>query len=150
LAGYMSSIDKDTASRPRTSLLERLSPLPFGWDMLDDHRVDTFSKQIVGPVLTHAAAMDRKGRLLGEGINFASQDYLSLASHPKVSQAAVDAIAHYGVHSAGSPALMGNTTLSVELEKQLCEFLGMSSCALFPTGWGAGYGAARWCVRRTT
>src|SRR5947209_12561428 len=38
-----------------------------------------------------------------EGVNFASQDYLSLSSNPAVQQAAVDAIAEFGVHSAGSP-----------------------------------------------
>lgn len=151
LADYMSGMakdgSKDGAPRAMVSLLERLAPLPFGWDLLDDHQVDTFSKQIVGPVLTHAKAHDRKGRVVGDGINFASQDYLSLACHPEVRQAAVDAIAQYGVHSAGSPALMGNTTLSVALEQRLCEFLQMRSCALFPTGWGAGYGAIRTLVR---
>lgn len=158
LAGYMAAMDKlagdasppATAAPPRpTSLLGRLSPLPLGWDMLDDFGVDTFAKQIVGPVLTRARAHDRKGRPLGEGINFASQDYLSLACHPQIQAAAVEAIARYGVHSAGSPALMGNTTLSVELEQRLAAFLGMQSCALFPTGWGAGYGAIRTLVRGT-
>ena len=142
-AGAASS---STTPRP-ASLLDRLSPLPYGWDMLDDFNIDTFAKQIVGPVLTRAQAHDRKGRLLADGINFASQDYLSLACHPQIQTAAVEAIARYGVHSAGSPALMGNTTLSVELEQRLAAFLGMRSCALFPTGWGAGYGAIRTLVR---
>lgn len=148
LADYMSGMAKEGAGpRRMVSLLERLSPLPFGWDMLEDHQVDTFAKQIVGPVLTQAQARDRKGRIIGDGVNFASQDYLSLACHPKVRNAACEAIAQYGVHSAGSPALMGNTALSVELEQRLGDFLGMSSCALFPTGWGAGYGAIRTLVR---
>lgn len=138
-----------TALPRATSLLDRLSPLPYGWDMLDDFGIDTFAKQIVGPVLTQARANDRRGRLLGDGINFASQDYLSLACHPQIQAAAVEAIARYGVHSAGSPALMGNTTLSVELEQRLASFLGMRSCSLFPTGWGAGYGAIRTLVRAT-
>lgn len=155
LAGFMAEMAKaqpagaatsSTTPRP-ASLLDRLSPLPYGWDMLDDFSIDTFAKQIVGPVLTRAQAHDRKGRLLADGINFASQDYLSLACHPQIQTAAVEAIARYGVHSAGSPALMGNTTLSVELEQRLAAFLGMRSCALFPTGWGAGYGAIRTLVR---
>lgn len=156
LAGFLAEMAKaqasgDTAASPAiarpASLLGRLSPLPYGWDMLDDFSIDTFAKQIVGPVLTHAQAHDRKGRPLGDGINFASQDYLSLACHPQIQTAAVEAIARYGVHSAGSPALMGNTTLSVALEQRLASFLGMRSCALFPTGWGAGYGAIRTLVR---
>ena len=150
LAGYMAEMAKERGpARVAVSLLDRLTPLSFGWDMLDDLHIDTFAKQIVGPVLTEAEALDSKGRPVGAGINFASQDYLSLACHPEIRQAAVGAVARYGVHSAGSPALMGNTTLSVALERRLCEFLGMRSCSLFPTGWGAGYGAIKTLVRPT-
>ena len=45
------------------------------------------------------------------GINFASQDYLGLTTHPSVREAATDALQHFGPHSAGSPTLMGNTAL---------------------------------------
>ena len=58
------------------------------------------------------------------GINFASQDYLSLSSHPAIKAAAVEAIAEYGVHSAGSAALQGNTANSRRLEAELSSFLG--------------------------
>jgi glycine C-acetyltransferase len=45
-----------------------------------------------------------------EGLNFATQDYLSLASHPDVHAAAADALRRYGVHSGGSSALQGVRT----------------------------------------
>ncbi|UYO01152.1 MAG: pyridoxal phosphate-dependent aminotransferase family protein [Devosia sp.] len=81
------------------------------------------------------------------GINFASQDYLSLSSHPAVKQAAIDAIAEYGVHSAGSAALLGNTANSLKLEQGLSEFLGGREIVLYPTGWAAGYGSIQGFVR---
>jgi 7-keto-8-aminopelargonate synthetase-like enzyme len=98
-----------------------------------------------GPAAT-VAANDDRGRAL-KGVNFASQDYLSLASHPAIKATAQDAIARYGVHSAGSPALVGNTTHSIALERKIAEFLGMEEAVLFPTGWAAGYGVIRGLVR---
>lgn len=82
------------------------------------------------------------------GINFGSQDYLSLSSHSDVAATAVDAIARYGVHSAGSAALMGSTSESLRLEKELGAFLGLEHVILFPTGYAAGSGAIRGLVRR--
>lgn len=81
------------------------------------------------------------------GINFASQDYLSLSSHPAVKAAAIAAIEEYGVHSAGSAALLGNTANSLKLEEGLGSFLGGREIVLYPTGWAAGYGSVQGFVR---
>ena len=80
-------------------------------------------------------------------MNFASQDYLSLASHPQVKEAAVRAIEEYGVHSAGSAALLGNTKHSLELERVISEFLHGRQIVLYPTGWSAGFAAVQGFVR---
>ncbi len=95
---------------------------------------------------TEVLAADDRGIAM-EGVNFASQDYLSMSSNPQIREAALEAIERYGVHSAGSPALVGNTTHSVALERKIAEFLGMADCLLYPTGWGAGYGVIRGLVR---
>lgn len=146
LASYMAAMAHQAPHLGSANLLQRFGPLVAGWDMLGKFKLDTFAKQIVGPVLTTGQARDRLGRPIAEGINFGSQDYLSLASHPQVMAAAHAAIDTYGVHSAGSPALMGNTTLSVELERRMCQFLGMNTCALFPTGWGRAMASSEpWC-----
>ena len=120
-------------------LLDRLMPHTEWWNARYREGVDPYSKASTGPILAECTAVDRKGQLL-QGVNLASQDYLALSSHPAIKQAAVDAVWDYGVHSAGSPALMGNTSLSIELENRLAEFVEMDSCTVFPTGWSAGYG----------
>ena len=84
---------------------------------------------------------------LFRGVNFASQDYLSLNSHPAVLEAAIEAMREYGVHSAGSPALVGNTSLSIALEEKIADFLGYDHVSLFPTGWAAGFGVIKGLVR---
>jgi 7-keto-8-aminopelargonate synthetase-like enzyme len=81
------------------------------------------------------------------GVNFASQDYLSLASHPEIKAAATAAIAEYGVHSAGSAAFLGNTRYSLALQRRIAEFLDLEHAVLYPTGWAAGYGVIKGLVR---
>ncbi|MDZ7895174.1 MAG: aminotransferase class I/II-fold pyridoxal phosphate-dependent enzyme [Sphingobium sp.] len=84
---------------------------------------------------------------LFDGVNFASQDYLSLNSHPAILETAIQTMRDFGVHSAGSPALVGNTSLSIALEQKIGEFLGYDHVALFPTGWAAGFGVIKGLVR---
>jgi glycine C-acetyltransferase len=87
---------------------------------------------------------------LGElrlGDNFASQDYLSLSTHPAVVEAAHRGIRDHGLHSAGSAMLGGNTAPGLRLEDALAEALAMPHVALFPTGWAAGFGAITALVR---
>ncbi|MFA7585917.1 MAG: aminotransferase class I/II-fold pyridoxal phosphate-dependent enzyme [Novosphingobium sp.] len=81
------------------------------------------------------------------GVNFASQDYLSLNSHPEILETAIRTMHDYGVHSAGSPALVGNTSLSIALERKIGDFLGYDHVALYPTGWAAGFGVIKGLVR---
>ena len=92
------------------------------------------------------AVVDDLGRRTA-GVNLGSQDYLGLANHPEIRAAAHAAVEKYGVHSAGSPAFIGNTRDSASLEKELSEFLGMERTVLFPTGFAAGFGAIKGLVR---
>jgi 7-keto-8-aminopelargonate synthetase-like enzyme len=81
------------------------------------------------------------------GLNFASQDYLSLTTHPAVRRAACEALDAFGPHSAGSPAIQGNTPLSRRLEANLANLLGVQHVVLYPTGWAAGFGVITALVR---
>lgn len=81
------------------------------------------------------------------GVNFASQDYLSLATDGEVKEAAIAAIRDYGVHSAGSAAVLGNTSISLKLEQAIAELLATEHVTLYPTGWAAGFGVCRGLVR---
>jgi glycine C-acetyltransferase len=119
----------------------------FQWqDLRRQHGLWPYSRSTdAGPKVVCTTRDDRGGRTFG--VNFASQDYLSLSSHPEVKAAAGDAIERYGVHSAGSAALLGNTAASVALERKIAEFLGAGEVVLYPTGWAAGFGAIKGLVR---
>jgi glycine C-acetyltransferase len=107
-----------------------------------------FSRSTDDGPSTVCAARDDSGQKI-HGVNFASQDYLSLSSHPEIKKVAQEVIEVFGVHSAGSAALVGNTSHSVLLERKIAEFCGMPEAILFPTGWGAGYGVIKGLVRGT-
>jgi glycine C-acetyltransferase len=129
-----------------SDLLGRVEPF-FAWqDLRRSHGLWPYGRATEEAPQPICAAIDDAGHRF-RGINFGSQDYLGLASHPEVKAAAVATIGEYGVHSAGSSALCGNTSYSRQLEAALADFLQMSHVVLYPTGWAAGYGVIRGLVR---
>lgn len=121
----------------------------FKWQNLRrQHGLWPFSRSTDESPSTVTAARDDAGGKF-RGVNFASQDYLSMSSHPAIKKVAQEVIEEFGVHSAGSAALLGNTSHSVLLEEKIAEFLGMPEAILFPTGWAAGYGVIKGLVRST-
>lgn len=142
LAGYITNF----ATLPGKHLLDRLQPLTDWSNTRLRRDVDSYCKVAQCRIQPRGGATDRAGRRIS-GVNFASQDYLSLSSHPAIVVAAQEAAAARGVHSAGSAALMGLTDLTVELERQMAEWLGYVDATVFPTGWGAGYGVIKTIVR---
>lgn len=105
-----------------------------------------YSRCLESPPNTEARITSQNDRVV-EGVNFGSQDYLGLASHPAVREAAVAALREFGPHTASSPMLQGNTRLSRRLETDLAETLRMEHVLLFPTGWAAGFGLIVGLVR---
>ncbi|MDH7975923.1 aminotransferase class I/II-fold pyridoxal phosphate-dependent enzyme [Sphingomonas sp. AR_OL41] len=129
-----------------TNLLDRWNVHQRWWDDRLDQGVDPYCKITTTRTNPTIEGSYRDGSVFS-GVNFASQDYLSLSSHPRLVAAMHEAVAEFGLHSAGSAALMGNTRLSIDLEQALAEFLGTTDCTLYSTGWGAGYGIIKALVR---
>ncbi|HHT9116292.1 MAG: 8-amino-7-oxononanoate synthase [Planctomycetes bacterium] len=74
-------------------------------------------------------------------LSFCSNNYLGLADHPKIKQAAIAAIHQYGWGTGASRLVAGNMMLHQELEKKIAEFKGTEAALLFPTGYMANVGA---------
>ena len=82
-------------------------------------------------------------RLVVDGkdvLNFCSNNYLGLANHPKIVEAAREATKKYGVGPAAVRSIAGTTDLHVELEKRLARFKGAEDVITFQSGFTANLG----------
>lgn len=73
-------------------------------------------------------------------IVFSSNNYLGLANHPKVIEAAKDALNSFGVGSTGSRLTTGNTDWHTILEKRIAQFKQSERALLFSNGYLANVG----------
>jgi len=69
-----------------------------------------------------------------------SNNYLGLTAHPKVKEAAIDAVKKYGTGCSGSRYLTGTLDLHIELENRLAKFFGTEAVLLFSTGYQTAQG----------
>src|SRR5215831_3567012 len=70
---------------------------------------------------------------------FGSNDYLDLIPHPKVKEAAAQAIKKYGSGCSGSRLLNGTLDLHIKVEQELAAFVHKESAIIFGTGFQANY-----------
>ncbi|MDE2180638.1 MAG: 8-amino-7-oxononanoate synthase [candidate division NC10 bacterium] len=75
-----------------------------------------------------------------EAIHFAGSDYLGLACHPRLKQAACQATMQYGCGVAAARLISGNHDLYPQLEKRLARFKQAETALLFSTGYQANLG----------
>lgn len=127
-------------------LTERTKPLGDWLQQRIEFGTWPYSRALETSPATDARLKSSNGVTV-EGVNFGSQDYLGLASHHAIHDAAIRALADYGPHSAASAILQGNSSLSRELETALSEHLLTEHVLLFPTGWAAGFGTIVGLVR---
>jgi 8-amino-7-oxononanoate synthase len=69
-----------------------------------------------------------------------SNNYLGLTNHPKVKEAAIDAIRKYGTGCAGSRFLNGTLDIHVRLEEKLARFMRKEAALIFSTGFQVNLG----------
>src|SRR5947199_9441943 len=69
-----------------------------------------------------------------------SNNYLGLADHPRVREAAADAAMRWGVGAGASRLVSGSMTIHRRLEEALAEFKGSEACLLFGSGYLATAG----------
>jgi len=75
-----------------------------------------------------------------EVLLFAGSNYLDLAHHPEVTEAAARAARETGCAAGGSRLINGNLALHEELEEDLAKFTGSEAALAFATGYMANVG----------
>jgi len=66
---------------------------------------------------------------------FAGNNYLGLASHPEVIEAAVRSVKKYGVNFSASRLTTGTADIHLELERELSSFKGMEDSVIYASGY---------------
>src|SRR6187402_1243005 len=75
-----------------------------------------------------------------EVINLASNNYLGLANHPKLIEAAVEATKKFGAGSGAVRTIAGTMRLHLELERRIAAFKNVEACVVFQSGFAANAG----------
>jgi glycine C-acetyltransferase len=75
-----------------------------------------------------------------EVINLASNNYLGLANHPKLIEAAIKATRELGVGSGAVRTIAGTMRIHMELEEKIARFKNVEACVVFQSGFAANAG----------
>ena len=81
--------------------------------------------------------VQRHGKTL---INFSSNDYLGLASHPLLKDAAIAYLKQHGIGAGAAHLVTGHHTIHEQLEQRLAQVTGYPKAMLFSTGYMANLG----------
>jgi 8-amino-7-oxononanoate synthase len=76
-----------------------------------------------------------------EFLNFSSNDYLGLANHPALKEAAIKAVEQFGAGSGASRLICGSLAPHHELEEALAAFKNTAAALSFSSGYAAAAGA---------
>ena len=79
---------------------------------------------------------------------FGSNSYMGLTNHPKVIEAAIEAVKKYGTGCAGSRYLNGTLDIHKEFEAELAEFVGKDDAMIFSTGFQTNLGTISCLMNR--
>jgi len=73
-------------------------------------------------------------------INLASNNYLGLTTHPRLREAALEAVRKFGVGSGAVRTISGTMALHMQLEERIAAFKNVEACVVFQSGFAANAG----------
>lgn len=114
--------------------------IPFQDDLsrrLKAIRADGLYREVRETGSAQGAHVTVEGKRL---LNFSSNDYLGLANHPAVKQAAREAIDKYGAGSGSARLICGSLKVHQELEHAIADFKGTEAAVSFSSGYATALG----------
>ncbi len=105
---------------------------------LDEQIADLKAQGLFNTIRTIESPMDGHIRVDGrEVLNFCANNYLGLANHPRLREAAKRAIDEYGIGPGAVRTIAGTMTLHNQLEQRLAQFKGAEAVITFQSGFAA-------------
>ncbi len=109
---------------------------------IDDEIANLTSSGLYNRIRTLSSAQGAYLTVDGRRVlNFCSNNYLGLANHPRLVEAAREAVMRYGVGPAAVRSIAGTTDMHLELERRLAKFKGAQATVTFQSGFTANLGA---------
>ncbi|MCX5716963.1 MAG: 8-amino-7-oxononanoate synthase [Nitrospirae bacterium] len=109
--------------------------------MFSESLIRLKEKNLLREIKNHNSPQGSRISMNGKNyINFSSNDYLGLASQPRLIESSRKAIETFGFGSGASRLLCGGSILHDELEKKTAEFKGTESALIFNSGYSANTG----------
>ncbi|MCX6045417.1 MAG: aminotransferase class I/II-fold pyridoxal phosphate-dependent enzyme, partial [Chloroflexi bacterium] len=109
---------------------------PLAW--IDDEMAKLHEANLLTNIRTIDSPMDAWVTIAGRRVlNFCANNYLGLANHPQLRQAAKDAIDQVGVGPGAVRPIAGTMALHIELEQRLAAFKKAEACITFQSGFMA-------------
>lgn len=115
----------------------RADPLAFLTDELNTLRDQGLYRSLRVLETRQEAESKFDGRTV---VNLSSNNYLGLTTHPKLIDAAIQAIKDYGVGSGSVRTIAGTMAIHMELERRLAEFKKTEAVVVFQSGFTANAG----------
>jgi glycine C-acetyltransferase len=113
------------------------NPLSYLSEQLDQWRAEG-TYQTLRILQSESAAESRfDGK---DVINLASNNYLGLTTHPKLREAAMNAVAKFGVGSGAVRTISGTMAIHMQLEERIAAFKNVEACVVFQSGFAANAG----------
>jgi glycine C-acetyltransferase len=115
----------------------RTDPLSFLTDQLNElkQKGTHFKLRVLDDEQAPVCTFDGK-----KVINLASNNYLGLTTHPKLREAAIDAVKKYGAGSGAVRTIAGTMKIHMELEEKIARFKNVEACVVFQSGFTANAG----------
>jgi glycine C-acetyltransferase len=114
-----------------------MNPLSYLYDQIEQWKSDGVYQRlrVLESESAHQSRFDGK-----QVINLASNNYLGLTTHPKLCEAAIEAVRKYGAGSGAVRTISGTMTLHMQLEERIAAFKNVEACVVFQSGFAANAG----------
>ena len=115
----------------------RRDPLAFLGTELDTLKEQGLYRQlrILDGEQSHTSTFDHRSV-----VNLSSNNYLGLTTHPKLREAALDAVRRFGAGSGSVRTIAGTMEIHMELERRLAAFKKTEAVVVFQSGFAANAG----------
>src|SRR5690554_416507 len=105
-------------------------------------------RMLTSPCEHRVKVLDRYTNEEREMVMMASNNYLGLATHPRVKAGAIKAVEKYGGGAGSVPLLGGTLEIHKELEAKLAEMKGCEDAIIFTSGYSSNVGCISALVRK--